>query len=131
MAHELNAAPLWMRGTRGTPSGATAASARSSAMVGDDLRALRAVVEGTAAGTGQAFFRSLARHLADAIDVHYVAVSEFIAPPQGRMLAFWDRDRIKENGNFDYTTSPAGEDLHNDLVHYPTGLLERLPQATR
>src|SRR5216683_1568303 len=36
--------------------------------VQDDLRALRAVVEGTARGTGQEFFRSLVRHLAEDSD---------------------------------------------------------------
>ena len=44
--------------------------------VRDDLRALHAVVEGTAGGTGQEFFQSLVRHLAEAIDVHYAVVAE-------------------------------------------------------
>src|SRR5438445_10143928 len=63
------------------------------AAVGDDLRALHAVVEGTVRGTGQEFFQSLVRHLAQAIDVHYAVVAEFPkAPPHVRTLAFWERD---------------------------------------
>src|SRR5262249_50310188 len=64
----------------------------------DDLDALRAVVEGTACGTGQEFFRSLVRHLAEAIDVHYAVAAEFPkAPPHVRTLAFWERDRVADN----------------------------------
>ena len=39
----------------------------SAATASDDLRALQAIVEGTARGTGQEFFQSLVRHLAKAI----------------------------------------------------------------
>jgi hypothetical protein len=56
-------------------------------VVRDDLHALRAVVEGTAAGIGQEFFRSLVRHLAEAIAVPYATVCEFQAPPWGHVLA--------------------------------------------
>src|SRR5262245_47458508 len=97
----------------------------------DDLHALRAVVEGTAAGTGREFFRSLVRHLAEAIDVHYAAVSEFMALPLGHALAAWDRDRVVEDLEFDFTASPAGHVLSSDLVHFPTGVLRRFPHATR
>jgi formate hydrogenlyase transcriptional activator len=97
--------------------------------VRDDLLALRAVVEGTAAGTGQDFFRSLVRHLAEAIDVHYAAVCEFRSPPQGRVLACWERDRVSENLEFDFTTSPVAEVLSSGLAHFPTGVLKRFPQA--
>ena len=45
--------------------------------VRDDLRALRDIVEGTARGTGEEFFRSLVRRLASAIDVPYAVVAEF------------------------------------------------------
>ena len=82
----------------------------------DDLHALRAVVEGTAAGTGREFFRSLVRHLAEAIDVHHAAVSEFLAPPHGHVLALWERDRVVEDLEFDFTASPAGHVLSSDLA---------------
>src|SRR5262245_7883848 len=95
----------------------------------DDLQALRAVVEGTAAGTGQDFFRSLVRHLAEAIDVHYAAVCEFRSPPQGHVLACWERDRVSEDLEFDFTTSPVAEVLSSGLAHFPAGVLKRFPQA--
>src|SRR5262249_46528179 len=45
--------------------------------------------------------------------------------------ASWDRDRIVEDLEFDFTTSPAGRVLSSDLVHFPTGVLRRFPHATR
>jgi PAS domain S-box-containing protein len=98
-------------------------------VVGDDLRALRAVVEGTAAGTGREFFRSLVRHLAEAIDVHYATVCELKVPPHGRVLAIWERDHVVEDLAFEFTTSPAAEVLRGGLAHFPTGVLQRYPQA--
>src|SRR5262245_62974161 len=96
----------------------------AASVVPDDLHALRAVVEGTAAGTGQEFFRSLVRHLAEAIAVPYASVCEFQAPPHGRVLAFWERDHVVEDLPFDFTTSPAAGVLSSDLVHFPAGVLQ-------
>src|SRR5215472_15322760 len=100
-----------------------------AAAVPGDMHALRAVVEGTAAGVGREFFRSLVRHLAEAIAVPYASVCEFQSPPKGRALAFWERDHVVEDLPFDFTTSPAAGVLSSDLVHYPTGVLRRYPQA--
>jgi PAS domain S-box-containing protein len=97
---------------------------------GDDLRALQAVVEGTARGTGQEFFRSLVRHLAEAIGVPYAVVAEFPkAPPYVRTLAFWERDRVGANFEYDFTGTPCAELVRGGLVHYPTGVSQRFPRA--
>src|SRR4051794_28687159 len=97
----------------------------------DHLRALQAVVEGTARGTGQEFFRSLVRHLAEAIDVHYAVVAKFSrAPPYVRTLAFWERDRVAVNFEYDFTGTPCAEIVRGGLVHYPTGVSKLFPQAT-
>src|SRR5262245_22565816 len=106
------------------PCGGGAGVATAPPVVPDDLHALRAVVEGTAAGVGQEFFRSLVRHLAEAIAVPYAAVCEFQAPPHGRALAFWERDHVVEDLPFDFTTSPAVGVLSSDLVHFPAGVLQ-------
>ena len=102
----------------------------AGATVEEDLRALHAVVEGTASGTGQEFFRSLVRHLAEAIDVHYAVVAEFPkAPPHVRTVAFWERDRITANFEYDWTGTPCAAIMHGELVHYPTGVSQLFPQA--
>jgi PAS domain S-box-containing protein len=95
-----------------------------------DLRALHAVVEGTARGTGQEFFQSLVRHLAEAIDVHYAVAAEFPkAPPHVRTLAFWERDRVADNFEYDFTGTPCAEVVRGGLVHYPSGVSSRFPKA--
>src|SRR5262249_36646757 len=111
------------------PSATGSGEGPAAPAVPDDLHALRAVVEGTAAGIGQEFFRSLVRHLAEAIAVPYATVCEFQDAPHGRALAIWERDHIVEGLPFEFTTSPAAEVLASDLVHYPTGLLQHYPQA--
>jgi PAS domain S-box-containing protein len=117
----IAAGPL-LQGLRDAP----AASA-----VRDDLRAFRAVVEGTAGGAGQEFFRSLVRCLAEALDVHFAVVAEFPkAPPHVRTLAFWDRDRVGDNFEYDLTGTPCAEIVRGGLVHYPTGVSQRFPRAT-
>jgi formate hydrogenlyase transcriptional activator len=128
MTHELNSAGTSNQEPRQAPAGAGEAPVSSA--VGDDLRALQAVVEGTARGTGQEFFRSLVRHLAEAIDVHYAVVAEFPkAPPHVRTLAFWERDRVVSNFDYDFTGTPCAEIVRGGLVHYATGVSKRFPQA--
>jgi PAS domain S-box-containing protein len=125
MTHETTAAESLLAHPRQAPAGAAERSAVS--VVPDDLYALQAVVEGTAGGTGQEFFRSLVRHLAEAIDVHYAGVAEFTGPQLGRVLAFWDQDHLVEGLEFNFTTSPAAEVLRSGLAHFPTGVLQRFP----
>ncbi|HEX4590868.1 MAG TPA: PAS domain S-box protein, partial [Gemmataceae bacterium] len=98
--------------------------------VPDDVRTLRAVVEGTARGTGREFFRSLVRHLAEAIDVRFAVVAEFPkAPPHVRTLAFWERDRVADNFEYDFTGTPCAEVVRGGMVHYPAGVSARFPKA--
>src|SRR6516225_2329286 len=67
----------------------------------EELTALRAIVEGTAAHTGEAYFESLVRHLATAVGTRYAFVAEFAGGTRARTLAFWFRDRITENVEWD------------------------------
>ena len=64
-------------GARRTDPEATATAARGEAIDHDEIAALRAIVEGTARSTGDAFFQSLVRHLASAMGVSYAFVAEF------------------------------------------------------
>jgi PAS domain S-box-containing protein len=128
MSYELNSAELMNPNPTLEP--ASKCKEDASAPLRDDLRALRAVVEGTARGTGQEFFQSLVRHLAEAIDVHYAVVAEFRhGPPHVRTLAFWDRNRIADNFEYDFTGTPCAEIVRGGLVHYPTGVSKLFPRA--
>jgi formate hydrogenlyase transcriptional activator len=129
MPHEPIAAGSFVEEPCKAPTSPGQASTVSA--VGDDLRALQAVVEGTAAGTGQEFFHALVRHLAEAIDVHYAVVAEFSkAPPHVRTVAFWERGRLGANFEYDFTGTPCAEIVRGGLVHYPTGVSKHFPRAT-
>src|SRR5262245_4485862 len=127
MTPKPNSAGVTALGKRGTSE---STDAPAVAAVPDDLNALRAVVEGTAAGVGREFFRSLVRHVAAAIGVPYATVCEFDTPPQGRVLAIWQRDRVDEDLTFQFTTSPAAEVLNGQLAHFPAGVCKKFPGAS-
>jgi hypothetical protein len=93
----------------------------------DDVAALRAIVEGTARHTGQAFFASLVRHLAAAVGAHYAFVAEFTTPPRVRTLAYWFRDSLIDDVEWDVTGTPCEDVVRGDLCHHPSGVKDRFP----
>jgi len=93
------------------------------------LVALKKIVEGTATHTGNEFFRSLVKNLAESIDAHGVWVSEFI-PDTNRLraLAFWLEDHFEEEYEYDIVGTPCEESLkHPDLFHIPDNIVELFP----
>ena len=96
--------------------------------VRDDLRALRDIVEGTARGTGEEFFRSLVRRLASAIDVPYAVVAEFAdVRTRVRTVAFWARDRIVDNIEYDLPGTPC-DAVARGVRPSPHGCVGELPE---
>jgi PAS domain S-box-containing protein len=93
----------------------------------DEVVALRAIVEGTARHTGQEFFQSLVRHLAAAVGTRYAFVAEFAGGTRARTLAFWFRDRITDNVEWDVTGTPCQDVVRGTLCHYPAGVSARFP----
>jgi PAS domain S-box-containing protein len=93
-----------------------------------EIAALRAIVEGTARGTGQEFFQSLVRHLADAVGVRYAFVAEFAGVLRARTIAFWLRDRITDNIEWDVVGTPCEDVVRGNLCHHPIGVKDKFPQ---
>src|SRR5262249_10900078 len=93
----------------------------------EELAALRAIVEGTARATGQEFFQSLVRHLARAVGTRYAFVAEFAGPSRARTLAWWFRDHIRDNFEWDVTGTPCEEVVRGHLCHHPSGVKDRFP----
>ena len=94
-----------------------------------EIGALRAIVEGTAQGTGAAFFESLVRHLAEAIGVSYAFVAEFAGSrDRVRTMAYWGRGRILENTEFDLAGTPCEDVVRGGLCHHPRGVREKFPR---
>ncbi len=92
--------------------------------------ALRSVVVGTAAVTGEEFFRTLAQHLATALAARYALVGELIEPDRTRVrtLAVWAGGRFGDNLEYDLAGAPCEHVVTDDgLVAYPERLRERFP----
>jgi hypothetical protein len=108
---------------------ATATRGEPDGLEHDELAALKAIVEGTAGHTGEEFFQSLVRHLSRAIDVRYAFVAEFAdVNTRVRTLAYWFRDRIHPNVEFDLVDTPCADVVKGRLCHHPTGVKEQFPR---
>src|SRR5882724_6432640 len=86
-----------------------------------EVEVLRALVEGTAGETGGAFFQSLVRNLAVAVGTRYAFVAEFAGEWRARTLAFWFRDRIADNIEWDVHGTPCEEVVQGALCHHASG----------
>jgi formate hydrogenlyase transcriptional activator len=95
----------------------------------EDLEALRAIVEGTAEQTGDKFFQALVPHLARALNSSFAFVAEFAGTKtRVRTLAYWKRDQIAPNIEFQLTGTPCEEVVDGALCHHPSGVCEKFPQ---
>ena len=96
---------------------------------GRDL--LRAVAAGTAGATGEAFFRSLTRHLAEAFDAEFAFVAELIGDPlsRGRVLATsHPAEDLREGSEYDIAGTPCELITRDDMVSIPEGVCARFPR---
>jgi PAS domain S-box-containing protein len=95
----------------------------------NEITALQAIVEGTARSTGDEFFKSLVRHLADAIDVHHAFVAEFAgARSRARTLAYCSNGKIQDNIEWDLAGTPCEDVVAGTLCHHPARVAEKFPR---
>jgi PAS domain S-box-containing protein len=94
----------------------------------DELAALRAIVEGTAHGTGAEFFRTLVQHLALALRAEQALVAEFVTPTRVRTLAYWRKDHIEPNIEYDLPGTPCEDVAKGKLCHHPVGVARTFPE---
>jgi PAS domain S-box-containing protein len=92
--------------------------------------ALQNIFAGTAAVTGEDFFPALVRHLAQALNVRYVLVTETVEDSLQTLtlLAGWDGERLIEPGTLDICGKPC-ERVHElrEPLCYVDGLAEHFP----
>lgn len=93
----------------------------------EEIAALRAIVEGTAATVGQEFFQSLVRHLAAATGAKYAFVAEFLGGARARTIAFWIREGIGENVEWDLRGTPCEDVVAGNLCHHPHDVCKKFP----
>jgi PAS domain S-box-containing protein len=90
--------------------------------------ALRAIVEGVEAETGERFFHSLVRHLAAALGVQYAFVSEFSEDRQRfRTRAVWGRGDFLPDFEILIAGTPCEAVLNGQASHYPAQLQVLFP----
>jgi len=96
---------------------------------GEDL--LWWIVEATSGVTGQEFFDSLVSHLAEALKLKCVMVTECLDFPttKVRTLANWDGDRLQPNLEYPLAGAPCQETIQGrELCFYPKGVNQKFPQ---
>jgi PAS domain S-box-containing protein len=94
----------------------------------DDVEALLLMMEGTVRATGQGFFRSLVRCLAGAVGAQYAFVAEFAdSPTRVRTRAFWMKDHVGENAEWDLAGTPCEDVVRGQLCHHPSGVARQFP----
>jgi PAS domain S-box-containing protein len=91
---------------------------------------LRVITEGTAAVTGSDFFRSLVRHLAQALRVRYAFVAECTDKTKihARTLAFWAGEDFAENIDYLLRGTPCESVVSGDVCCYPERLQMLFPE---
>ncbi len=93
--------------------------------------ALAHVAEGTSGVTGEAFFRSLVRHFAEALDVQIAFVTECVdhPPTRVRTLAYWQRGDMGREMEYALRGTPCeGVIAHNKVCQYPKGVARLFPE---
>ncbi len=104
------------------------ARANKVASVDQADRILRIISEGTANDSGEAFFRSLARSLAAALDVRWGFVSEFTSvKTRVNMLAYWNGKEFSEPFEYDLHHTPCESVLVGEIGYYPDNVQATFP----
>lgn len=94
----------------------------------EDLAALQVVIESTARTTGDQFFQTLVRNLAEILNVRYGFVTEFVGDNRVKTLAYWCQGRFIENVEWDIRGTPCEGILKSDLCHIPSDVHKLFPE---
>ncbi len=92
---------------------------------------LRAILEGTAAETGEAFLRALAKNLALALEVRCAFVSEIAGPNRARALAFWNDGAFSDRFEYPLARNPCEAVIAKGELVVPGDVRSRFPGYDR
>ena len=94
---------------------------------------LRAIVEGTASDTGEEFFRSLVRHLAQVLNVRYAFVGKWQheIPDSVRTLAVWSGTDFAEPFEYSLPNTPCAHVIGQQLCLHESGVQQFFPDDHR
>jgi len=91
---------------------------------------LRKIDEGTAGATGAAFFPSLVKSLAEALQTKYAFVSKFVSGSHTRVrtLAFWHGDGFLDNFEYDLPHTPCERVLAGEVCLFAEKVQDLFPE---
>jgi PAS domain S-box-containing protein len=108
----------------------TTGPSRQPLGVADENAALRLILEGTVADTGETFFESLVAKLSQALNTYSAWATEYI--PETRQLAalaFWIDGHLIQSEVMDIEGTPCEKVISStELVHYPDNILQVFPE---
>ena len=91
-------------------------------------RLLRIIAEGTAAATGDEFFRSLARCAAQALGARYAFAAETLSEMESRSLAFWDGSDFGDGFTYRFPGTPCQRVAAGHICVTSSGLQAKFPE---
>src|SRR5207248_1505100 len=89
---------------------------------------LRVLVEGTAAATGDDFFRSLARHAAQALGARYAFAAETLSEMESRSLAYWEGTGFGDGFSYRFLGTPCLRVSQGHVCYTKSGLRTAFPE---
>jgi formate hydrogenlyase transcriptional activator len=91
-------------------------------------RTLHIIAEGTAAATGEEFFRSLARCAAQALTARYAFAAETLSEMESRSLAFWDGSDFGDGFTYRFPGTPCQRVAAGHICVTSSGLPAKFPE---
>src|SRR5688572_3753781 len=95
---------------------------------GSSSEILRLLVEGTGAATGEAFFRSLAHHAAQALRAKYAFAAESLSEMESRSLAYWEGSDFGQGFSYRFPGTPCQRVAGGNVCSTTSGLQAVYPQ---
>src|SRR5215470_8519819 len=89
---------------------------------------LRVLAEGMAPATSDEFFRSLARHAAEAVGARYAFVAETLSELESRSLAYWEGTGFGEGFSYRFPGTPCQRVAQGYVCCTKSGLQKAFPE---
>lgn len=90
---------------------------------------LKTLLESTASVTGQSFFSAMVQHLATALEVEHVFISEQQANGTLKTLAFWSQGQLQPNITYDLEDTPCHDILEAGSYYCFSSVAQKFPQS--
>jgi PAS domain S-box-containing protein len=91
-------------------------------------RVLWAIAEGTAAATGDEFFRLLARYAAQSLGARYAFVAETLNENESQSLAYWEGSDFGAGFSYRFPGTPCQRVAQGYVCSTSSGLWEKYPE---